>query len=311
MTLTEVSAILLEKDDFAVITHRRPDGDTLGSAAALCSALRRAGKRAYILPNPEITERYAPVSDPFMAPPGFAGRFAVAVDVADVKLFPESFEGAVDLCIDHHPSNTRYAGALFLRTNSASCAQIVLELIEIMHGTVTKEEADALYVGLSTDTGCFMYSNTDAAAHTAAAKLIEAGADAAALNHLYFRTFTASRLALEGKIMSTLRFGAGGRIVVACVTLDMISAVGATEDDCDDLAALAGKVKGCEIAVTVRQLTEDHCKVSVRTNGTVNASDICRRFGGGGHPGAAGCELDGSPDRVCAVLAAAAAEFLP
>ena len=110
----EFAAALRDRDAILILSHLRPDGDTLGSGAALCSALRRMGKTAYLFPNPETTARYLPYVAQFFAPADFVPACVVAVDIATPDLFPQGFSGAVDLCIDHHPSNALYAGATLL-----------------------------------------------------------------------------------------------------------------------------------------------------------------------------------------------------
>lgn len=110
----EFAAALCDRDAILILSHLRPDGDTLGSGAALCSALRRMGKTAYMFPNPETTARYLPYVAQFFAPADFVPACVVAVDIATPDLFPQGFSGAVDLCVDHHPSNLHYAGDTLL-----------------------------------------------------------------------------------------------------------------------------------------------------------------------------------------------------
>ena len=167
--------LLLQRDDFLILSHLRPDGDTLGSGAALCSALRRVGKTAYIVRNPEIVARTLPYVEPFFAPEDFAPGCVVAVDIATPELFPLGFAGAADFCIDHHPSNSGYAGVTLLRETLSACGEAVLALIEAMTGSVTAREATLLYIAVTTDTGCFQYMNTNADTLRCAARLIDLG----------------------------------------------------------------------------------------------------------------------------------------
>ncbi len=311
MQMLDCTAWLRARDGFLLVTHLRPDGDTLGSAAALCLALRRAGKTAWLYPNPEITESYRCYTDALLAPDGFVPETVVSVDLADTNLFPVGFQGNVDLCIDHHPSNTFYAGETLVRPERAACGEIMLELIQALLGSITREEADLLYVAVSTDTGCFLYGNTTADTHRCAAALIDAGADSKALNKQLFRTVSKARLQLEGMVYTGLRSYRHDQINIAVVTLDMMARAGATEDDCNDLASLAGKVAGSKVSVTVRELGPERCKISLRTGAEVNASEVCARFGGGGHAMAAGCEMDCTPDEAAERMLAAINEVWP
>lgn len=311
MTPNECARWLLERDDFLILTHVRPDGDTIGSSAALCSALRRAGKRACCFQNPEITETYAPFASPYQAAEGYAYLYAVAVDVADASMLPKSFTGEAALCIDHHPSNSRYAENLCLDPSAAACGEIVLEVIKALGGGVTKDEADLLYIAVSTDTGCFLYMNTTASTHRAAAELMELGAGVKALNHLLFRSMSRPRMLLEGMIMSGLRFYRKGRVTVATVTLDMMERAGATEDDCEDIAGIAGRAAGSVVSITLRELAGGECKISVRSKPEVDVSKVCAVFGGGGHNMAAGCTIKKAPDDALRDLLAVLDEQWP
>lgn len=296
MEYREFAQHLLQRDDFLILSHVRPDGDTLGSGSALCSALRRMGKTAYVIRNPELTERYEPYVAPFFAPDGFVPSCVVAVDIATPGLFPKCFSGAVDFCIDHHPSNTGYAGKTLLRAEKSACGEAVLELIEAMTGSVTQEEAELLYIAVTTDTGCFQYANTNAATLRAAARLLELGADNRKISLEFFRKISRARMALEGMIYSGMRFFREGKISIAVITRTMLAEANATEDDCDDLAGLAGKAERSVVSVTIRELETGESKISVRSNPEVDSCAICAIYGGGGHKMAAGCTIACSPE---------------
>lgn len=302
MTVNEAALWLQGRDGYLILTHTRPDGDTMGSASALCSALRRAGKRAFLFPNPEVTEKIAPFVSPFFAGKDFAPAHVISVDIASPGLFPKEFQGSVELAVDHHPSNSGFAENTLLDASRAACGEIVLELIEKLCGGITKREADLLYIAISTDTGCFQYANVTENTYLSAARLAKAGADTAGLSRLFFRTFSRAHLALEGAIYSGLRIFHGGQIVAALVTLDMMRAVGATEDDTDDIASLAGKLAGHQVSVTIREYDNGTSRVSLRSGSRVNVSEIARRFGGGGHVMAAGCTINASPEEALALL---------
>ena len=303
LTITECIETLLGHDHYYIITHVRPDGDTLCSAAALCSALRRKGKTAAMYPNPGTTETYLPLIAPYVGEQG-ENDFIITVDVADVTMFPDGWTGSVDLAIDHHPKNPGYAAASIIDGSTASCGEIVMNLILGMCGTMTKAEANLLYVAVSTDSGCFCYGNTTAETLRAGARLIDCGAENAPLNKEFFRSYSFARLRLEGMIYSGLRSVRDNKINIAVCTLDMMQASGATEDDCDDLASLPGKVRGNVVGIMIRELEEGRCKVSLRTTDEVDSAAVCGRFGGGGHKMAAGCTLNTDPETAAALMLA-------
>ena len=292
MNLNDTVTFLKEHDGYLLVTHIRPDGDTLGSAAALCHILRGLGKTAYVYDNPETTATYAEFTAPYLAPAGFAPGCVVGVDLASERLFPKGFaeDTPFDLCIDHHPTNTGYAARLFCQPDKASCGELILQIAQALE-LLDKTVATLLYVAVSTDCGCFVYGNTTAETHRAAAILMDAGADYKPLNVALFRQSSFSRLMLEGLVYSGMRQYANGLVNVAVVTLDMMAASGATEDDCDDLASLAGRVRGSYVSATIRELGEKECKVSLRSGDRFDVSAICALHGGGGHKMASGCTI--------------------
>lgn len=295
LTRTECAEYLRTHDNYVILTHARPDGDTIGSASALCSALRRMGKRASLFPNPEITERYKAFAAPYIEPDR-TDAIHISTDIAEAKLFPIGFEGKVSIAIDHHPKNPDFTeNGLLLDGDKASCGEIVMEIIELLCGALTKEEANLIYVALSTDCGCFQYGNTRSDTHVAAAKLIDYGADIMPLNKELFRSFSFARLRLEGKVYETMRSSRNNELNTAVITQKMMEESGVTEDDCDDLANLAGKVRGNRVSVTVREQKDGKSRASVRTDGSVDASEVCAHFGGGGHKMASGCNSDMPP----------------
>ena len=311
MTPDECAAWLTERDNFLIVTHVRPDGDTIGSAAALCLGLRHLGKNAYLFDNPGVTKRYLPFFTQYTAPEGFSQDFVISVDMAAAGMKPDGFDGDVDLSIDHHASNTFYARGTFLRGNRAACGELILELLGIMDVDIDKEIAELLYIAVSTDTGCFSYSNTTASTLRAASELTALGADIAKLNKLLFRTATAARIALEGMIYSGISLHEDGLIAVAVITLDMAARANATEIDFEDIANLPGRVDGVLISITMRETAPNSLKASVRTHGGISAAAICKKFGGGGHEQAAGCDFGScaTDEAKARIIGAAVAEL--
>lgn len=293
---------LLAHDRILLVTHYNPDGDTAASAAALCSALRRQGKTAYLYPNPQIGPRLRGYVGRFFAPEDFSPAFTVAVDVAAERMLPRGFSGAVDLAIDHHPTNTGYAKESCIDAERAACGELVLAILKALGGGVTKEEADLLYIALSTDCGCFQYGNTDAHAFRTAAELLELGADNGGINLLFFRQVSPSRLKLEGMIYSGLRYFREGQIAVNIITREMLRESGVTEEELDDIAGLVGRAAGHRVGLTIRENPDGTSKISVRSGPDFDCSALCAVFGGGGHRMAAGCNIQAAPEQACELL---------
>lgn len=308
MNLNECVQWFRNHDDYLILTHSRPDGDTLCSAAALCRGLRRIGKRAFLYENTQMTSFYIPYVMPFYAPPEFEPRSVVSVDTASDGLFPVGWSGHVDICIDHHPSNDGHADHLLCWPDKASCGEVVIQVIKQLCGELDLETAELLYIAVATDTGCFVYGNTTGDTLRAAAELIDLGVNNKLINRSIFRTFSKARLTLEGMMLTGIKQFRGGKINVATVTLDMMDRARATEDDCEDLASIAGKIKGSRVGITIREVEPGRCKISIRTGDEVNANAVCAKFGGGGHAMASGCTIDADPDTACELIVAAVNE---
>jgi len=314
MTTVETATWLQNRDNYLIITHRRPDGDTIGCAGALAHGLRECGKTAYILKNPETTPRYQVFVEEYIAADGYTPENIIIVDTASRELFPENAEEYDDLeslCIDHHPSNTLYADYTRLDGAFASCGEIIYEILLALDVKIGEEIAGKLYVALSTDTGCFAYANTSANTLQVASKLIECGAPHRELNKTLFRTKTRGRMKIEGLILSGLEFHFNDTVAISTITRDMMAKANATEDDVDDISSIPGSIEGVLAGITIREMTsEKNCKVSVRSGAAVNSNDICTRFGGGGHPMAAGFTLEASVAEIKEKLLEALPDYL-
>lgn len=300
MTTAEAARLLLGWDELLLLTHVRPDGDTVGSAAALCQALRDRGKTAYLLPNPELTATYAPSAAPYAAPEGFVPRHVVSVDIAALSLLPENarpYQDRIDLAIDHHPSQEFFARETCLEAESAACGEIVYNIITRLT-PVTPDIALPLYVAVSTDTGCFVYSNTTARTHRIAAALMDCGIDAAPVNKALFRTKSRTRLAMEAWMAEWAEYYDHDRVVVMQIPLSLCLDYKATEADVEELSSLAALVEGTDCGVTLRELKDGRVKISLRTGPRVNATEVCALLGGGGHAAAAGATLHGTLSEV-------------
>jgi len=302
ITPADVAAWLNERNNFLIITHKRPDGDTLGSAAALAQGLREHGKTAYILTNPEATPRYKKYVESYFAPDDFDYEYIIAVDTATTDLFPANaleYKESISLCIDHHKSNTLYAENVCLNADRAACGEVIYDILTKVPGNISKSVAECLYVAISTDTGCFSFGNTTSNTLYVASKLIEAGAPNKDINKVLFRTKTRSRVKLEGMLNSDIEFTFDGKTAVAVITKKMIEITGADEDDMDDIAAIPGSIEGVFIGITIRELSSPQdCKVSVRTKPPYDAQIICSQFGGGGHKQAAGFSIKKPVDTI-------------
>lgn len=297
MDYRQTADLLREQDQFLILTHRRPDGDTIGSAAALCQGLRNLGKTAFVLFNEEAHDLFAPYLEQIVAPDNFTPQFIIAVDTASAELLPDNaqkLQDNINLCIDHHVSNTNYAKGSCVIPSHAACGELIYLILKELLPVISSEIAMLLYVAISTDTGCFCYSNTTAETHQISAELIEIGCNHQWVNKRHFRTKSLPRLRLESHLIREMLLLNEGRTAIASIPLDLVSSLRATEEDMENIAAFLEQVHGVEHAVTIRELRTGECKISLRTGTSLNASAVCALLGGGGHPGAAGCTVLGS-----------------
>ena len=305
MTAQQAAAFLQTHDNYLILTHVRPDGDTIGCAAGLCRALRQIGKTAHILYNPETTSLFSCYLEGLLAPEGWEPTTVVSVDIAAKSLFPENalpYLPRVDLAIDHHPSQEFFAKETCLEAHRAACGELVYEIVK-QFTTVTAEIATPLYVAVSTDCGCFVYGNTTADTHRIAAELIDCGIPVAQLNKHHFRTKSFIRMRLESAIIAGMELHDQGTVAIAAISLQMMADLGATERDAEDIAALVGALEGVKTGVTIRELAPGKCKLSVRTDpADLNASHVCALLGGGGHAAASGATVMGSVDQAKAAV---------
>ena len=302
LTLNEAADFFKTHDDYLILTHRRPDGDTVGSAAALCRALRALGKRARIYPNPQLTPKFAPCHEGLTGEPA-RGDTVVSVDIADRSLFPFGAEQAeVALAIDHHGTNSGFAARTHTDETRAACGEILVELLPLLGVTMDKPMADALYTAISTDTGCFRYANVTANTFRCAAVCAEAGADVFQINRVFFETKRMARLRLEAYLTEHIEFFAGGRVALFAIPNALMDELGLTEDDVDDISGFGRTIEGVQIAAMLREVENGLGKLSLRTGKEYNAAKICAKLGGGGHPGAAGASVPGGIPGVRAAL---------
>jgi len=294
MTIQEVADFLRAHDKYLILTHRRPDGDTIGCAAALCTMLRQMGKQAGVLYNYETTEHFEPYIEQCWVADDYDYETVVSVDLAALSLFPdnaEQFKTKVDLAIDHHPSYEHFGKLDCVRSECAACGEAIYDLaLEL--GQLTAAVALPLYVAVSTDTGCFVYTNVTANTHRVAAALMDTGIDYRAANKLHFRTKSKKRIALEGELLHTMEFYDDNRIVIIAVPQELRKRLELDEADMEDLAALGGVIEGTDCSVTMKETPDGAWKISLRTGPRVNATRACAQLGGGGHRAASGCVIE-------------------
>lgn len=295
----ECARLLKAHDNILILTHAHPDGDTLGSGFALLRALLKLGKTARVINDDEIPAKYSYLYRGLNRL-SFQEEYIVAVDVATENLLgnlQHTYSGRIDLCIDHHMTNTEYAKNLLLRDAPAAC-EIVYDVINELGAGMDENIANCLYTGISTDTGCFRYASTTAHSYRVAAKLIDLGANNGLINRKMFETKSKTYVNLERLALNGLELFCKDRVAVLTVTQEMYAQTGSNEQETEALAPLTRQIEGVEVGITIREKKDKTCKASLRTYESVNAAELAKFFGGGGHAQAAACRFDCSVEEA-------------
>jgi len=298
----QVVAELRAADKLLLTTHENPDGDALGSLLAMHDILTQLGKDSLMYMSPDefpLPWEYRGLHfDQLVgAPPGdVTERTIVFLDCGNIDRVPVEFlqaEGLRVLNIDHHHDNTRFGTVNLVCSVASSTAEMVWRIAKELHADITPTIAKALYVGLVTDTGRFMYENTTPVAHRMAAELIEAGVEPHKVYRELYEDLPFRRLQLLQRALSSVERHDDGALTIAHLTKRDHEETGALETDSEGVVDHMRAVEGTRVAVLVRELLSDDRegmrKVSLRaTDGSVDVSRLARAFGGGGHPQAAG-----------------------
>ncbi len=307
-SIKNVCDFLLSGDNYLIIMHDSPDGDTVGAGYGLCRALRQIGKSADCACGDKVPDKYSYMTSGIEPMCERYDRI-VTVDVADIKLIKEygkRYEGKFDLCIDHHSSHAPYANCTYVRSDAAAACEIIFDVVLGLRCDLTMDIARCLYTGISTDTGCFRYSNVTPNTHVVAAALMRTGIDTAAINRIMFETKSFEQIKVENMAIDGMDMLFDGKCAIIVLTKEMQNV--APEDDLEGIKAITRQIKGVQIGVTMREKDDGSYKVSIRSNPPYSASDVCRLLGGGGHMYAAGCEVNGPLNEAKATIINAISE---
>lgn len=311
INLYELSVYLKDHDNYEILTHAYPDGDTLGSGFALCLALQQIGKNARVITT-NIPSKFTYLLKG-VKEQDFEAETIISTDVAADSLLGsnmEKYAGRIDVCIDHHGSNTITAKEKFVDRFAAATCEIVYKLFRRMKIKITEQIADCIYTGISTDTGCFRYTNTTSETMRVAAQLMDFGCNTEYINKAMFETKSKTKIQIEHAVYDTMTYCADGRCAIIYTTLDMFKSLDVGDDEMEGLASIPRQIEGVLMGITMREKEGGFFKISVRTNCGINASEFCSKFGGGGHPAAAGCTIEGTLDEVRNKLIEAAEKVL-
>lgn len=304
MHVDEISRIIKQHHRFLITTHVRADGDGIGSEIALYHALMGMGKSVCIVndsPIPQIYKFIIPHSGIYVYPelPEDKAEVVFALDSPTLErlgkiqeIIPED---AIIINIDHHISNEYFGAVNWVAENMCATGEIILTLLKEMNIDITPDIATALYVSIVTDTGRFTHSNTTPEALRAAAFLIERGARHVEISKNVYNMNPFNLIQLHAQVLNTIRLHAENRIATIWLTKEMLEKTHVNAIDAQEFADIPVSIDGVTVGVLLREMTKPNwVKVSLRSRNGFNVNDIAKKFGGGGHKYAAGCEIQGS-----------------
>lgn len=301
MIANPVAAIceaILQRQRFVITSHARPDGDAIGSVAAMAYALRALGKDVEMIgadPAPPQFQAFPGVRD-IRITPAVDGPFdaAIVMECGDLsRTGVEGLDRYFVINIDHHPGNKSYGALNWFDPGAAACGEMVFDVIDALGVTLTKEIATHIYITILTDTGGFHFSHITPRTFDICRRCTEAGAEPEPIARAVYDSSTMGRLRLMGAVLHNLEFDGTGRAAFAAVTLDLLERTGATHDDTDGLINIPLSVKEIQAVAFFKEIAPETFRVSLRSKGAVDVNRVANAFGGGGHKNAAGCTLQG------------------
>lgn len=306
MLLVEIGKLIKGSDNFAIISHTSPDGDSIGSMLGLYNALQEMGKSAEMFIDDPLPKKYS-----FL--PGYyeikgldsvkdSYSCIIVLDCGDLDRLGACKDliskADIIINIDHHVSNSVFGSFNIVDSNASSVGEMLYQLLKINGLEVSKNTAICFYTSMLTDTGGFKYSNTTSVTLSIAGDLINTGIDFSEIYNQVFDVKTISQVKLMSKVTSTLETYLNDKVAVIFLTREMLNECGAKEDDASEFINIARDIEGVEVAFFVKEVDCTKCRVSLRSKQFVDVRNIAEIFGGGGHIRAAGCTITGSLSEV-------------
>ena len=300
----KIAELIREAQTIAVVSHINPDGDTIGSAAAMRLILEALGKNVTLFCDGKVPDQlsFIPGHDLFRVPDGNEGPFdlMLAVDVSDEKRLGAcaalKHVSKRTAQIDHHPTNPLYAEVNSVDGSAPANCILIREQMKTLGVPMNRDIAICLYTGISTDTGNFSFGSTNAESFRIMSELMEQDLPLARLNRILFRVKSREQIKLLGKALESLTFRGNGKIAVMKLTQADFEACGALSEHADTIVNYGLDTIGTEMALLGRETHDGRVKFSLRTKEPFTVNDIAARFGGGGHPQASGITMDGTLD---------------
>lgn len=305
MTLDQILEQIKKANSIVILTHQAPDGDAIGSSLAMKLALENMGKSPDVIITevPEVYDFLPGREDIKSESDVKQYELAISVDCATEMRIDgkEYFENAKHtIVIDHHGSNTMFGDFNYVNPVSPACCDILAGIFDYYDINITKDIGTCLLTGIITDTGGFKYPATTAETFEFAAELLRKGVNVSEIYKRTMDTMSRATFELTKRVMDRMEILEDGKVAFTYITKKDVNEVNAKPGDHEGLVNIGRNLSGVQVSIFIRQNEEnkDEYRVSMRTNGDINASDICLMFGGGGHPRAAGATVEGTIEEV-------------
>ncbi|NLT96039.1 MAG: bifunctional oligoribonuclease/PAP phosphatase NrnA [Clostridia bacterium] len=308
--MTEIVKIkeqIKKSDKITIVSHCHPDGDALGSQIALALGLEQLGMEVTMINKDPVPQTYRFLKNWELIKPHDENTgpsaLMIFLDCATLDRVGYPVENIVGsnsvvINIDHHISNTNFGHLNWVEPSAAATAELIYDLLGLLHVKIDKDIATALYTGISTDTGSFLYENTTATTHLVVSDLINRGADVGLVRLNYYENINISKINLLKYILNNLKFCSDNKICWAAIKQYDFASSGATDQDTEGLINYLKNISGVEVAIIFREMAPEQVKVSFRSKKWADVNLVAEKFGGGGHPRASGCTVNEDLDKA-------------
>lgn len=300
MTLDNILEEIKKAEKIVILTHENPDGDAIGSSLAMDLAIKQLGKNPdVIIPEYSRLFEFLPGSEDIKKESDIQKYdLAISVDCTDLKRLKcgdKYFANAKSkIVIDHHGTNKMFGDFNFVNPVSPACCEILIGMFEYFGIEITKEIGSCIVTGIITDTGGFRYSGVTAETFEFTAELLRKGVNVSEIYKRVLDTKTRANFELNKLVSQRMEILEDGKVTFTYINLEDEKNVNAEEGDHEGLVEIGRDIEGVEVSVFIREKQDPKgYKISLRSNDYVNVSDVCLMFGGGGHPKAAGCFIQG------------------
>lgn len=305
-SLNEIAQVMDKADKILFLTHVIVDGDSAGTAAALCRVMRERGKTAHIFTGEKLPDNisFLEYVDFIKDENSLLDEYdiAAAIDCSDMTRFEKRMEyfkrGKITVNIDHHETNDCYADYNYVDSSAAATGEIVFNLIETAGWNLSPKAAEGLYTAIVTDTGQFQYSSTTSGTHRIAAALHDAGIDLNYISTNVYQNVRKNKYIIQGEIFKTLEFRENDRFAIAFSDIDMLERTKSEIQDTDGIVELIRNIDTVEVAAFAKETAPGVMKLGFRSKYDLNVAELAAKFGGGGHAKASGCTICGGIEDV-------------